>query len=278
MSDVLQKADEIPVTLVVVLAYVTMAFLTDPISPPAKALAEYGWLTPMSVSEGEWWRLFSSSFLHGGILHLVLNTGAMLSLGPAIERTMGSVRLAILYIVAELGSSVAVCLVYEPTMPVVGGSGALFGMLGAVVAWQMQLGRNALSFLDYEGPRRMLLMIAAYLVFGFFIPFVSNTGHIGGLVAGFAVTFLFLAPAREHSLRLQSWRAAFVTMLVSLTFYSLQPVTRWDWLWNRSNEAPSAVRQEQLRDLALQSYYGKPDVTAAERFAFENDKLVSKGK
>lgn len=263
MNDFLQKADEIPVTLVVVLAYVTMAMLTDPVSPSAEMLDEYGWITPRLVCEGDWWRLFTSSFLHGGILHLVLNTGAMISLGPAIERTLGSVRLAVLYLVAELGSSLLVCLLNGYDDPVVGGSGALFGMMGGVVAWQMQHGRNALSFLDYDGPRRLIGTIAVYIVIGAFIPFISNAGHVGGLLAGFGVTFLFLTPARHQSARLQSWRSAFVALLLGATIWSLQPFTRWQWLWNTSIEQPDAIRARQLRRAAAMARFGTDDADDA---------------
>ena len=108
MKDVLQQADEIPVTLLVTIAYVTMAFLTDPISPTPAQLHQHGWLMPTLVSGGEPWRLLSCAFLHGGWMHLAFNTYAMLNLGPALERSLGSVRMAMLYAISALGASLAV--------------------------------------------------------------------------------------------------------------------------------------------------------------------------
>ena len=124
MRDLIEKADEIPVTLVVLVAYVTLAFMTGVREPDSEKLAAYGWMTALAVSEGEWWRLLTSSFLHGGLLHLAMNSFALMQLGPAVERSLGSARFLALYAIAELGSSLAVCLVYDPRMPVVGGSGA----------------------------------------------------------------------------------------------------------------------------------------------------------
>ena len=273
MRDALEKVDEIPVTLVVLVAYVTLAFLTGLPDPDSDKLAAYGWMTSLAVSEGEWWRLFTSSFLHGGLLHLGMNSWALIALGPALERSIGSARFAGVYLLAELASSLAVCLVYDPRMPVVGGSGAIFGILGGIVALQMRQGRHAMSFLQFEGPRRMLGTIAVYLVLGAFIPFVSNTGHVGGLLGGFVGAFVFLLPPRQPSATLRAWRLAVGALFVGLTFYAVLPVTRWDWLWERGRLARDPAQQQALKDAALKSYFGRNDVSPLDRARFEADEL-----
>jgi len=273
MKDLFDKVDEIPVTMVVLVAYVTMAFLTGFPEPSSEKLAAYGWMTSLAVSEGEWWRLFTSSFLHGGLLHLAMNSWALIALGPTVERSLGSLRFGALYLIAELASSLAVCLVYDPRMPVVGGSGAIFGILGGVLALQMRQGRHALSFLDFEGPRRMLTTIVVYLVLGAFIPFVSNTGHVGGLVGGFAGAFVFLIPPRQPSRSLNSWRAAIGALFVGLTFYALLPVTRWDWLWERGRLTADPAEQRALQDAALKSYFGRNELERTDRRRFEQTEL-----
>lgn len=275
MRELIDKADEVPVTLVVLIAYVTMAFLTGFPNPDNDKLAQYGWMTSMAVSQGEWWRLLTSSFLHGGLVHLAMNGWALIVLGPTVERSLGSVRFAALYLLAELASSLAVCLVYDPRMPVVGGSGAIFGILGGIVALQMRHGRHPLAFLDYEGPRRMLGMIAIYLVIGAFLPFISNTGHVGGLLGGFATTLVFLVPPRQPSPTLRAWRAALAALFVGLTFSALLPVTRWDWLWERGRVATEPSRQQALGEAALVSYFGRSDIDDADREVFELKELVT---
>ena len=273
MKDALEKVDEIPVTLVVLIAYVTMAFLTGFPEPDSEKLAAFGWLTSLAVSEGEWWRLLTSSFLHGGLLHLAMNSWALIALGPTLERSLGSLRFAGLYLIAELASSLAVCLVYDPRMPVVGGSGAIFGILGGVLALQMRQGRHALSFLDFEGPRRMLTTIVVYLVLGAFIPFVSNTGHVGGLVGGFLGAFVYLIPPRQPSRSLAAWRAGVAALFVGLTFYALLPVTRWDYLWERGRTSTDPLQQRELQDAALKSYFGRNEITAGDLRRFERSEL-----
>lgn len=276
MRDLFDKADEIPVTLVVLIAYVTMAFLTGFPEPDQEKLAEFGWMTAIDVSNGEWWRLFTSSFLHGSLLHLGMNSYALIVLGPTVERSLGSVRFAALYLIAELASSLAVCLVYDPRAPVVGGSGAIFGILGAIVALQMRNGRNAFSFLDYEGPRRMLTFIAIYLVIGAFLPFISNTGHVGGLIGGFVGAYVLLVPPRQPSRSMHAWRAAVVALFAGLTFYALLPSTRWDWLWEQGRAGSDPARREAYFDAALKAYFGRNDITDLDRAYFRSKELQPK--
>lgn len=260
------SADQIPVTLLVTLAYVTLAFLTGGLGAGADSekLMKFGTLMPLLVADGEWWRLFASTFLHGGLVHLAFNTMMLLSVGPAIERSLGSVRFAILYLTAGLGGSLAVCSWYEPVGSVVGGSGALFGLLGAVVAINMRSGRHLLSFLDFEGPRRLLGMIVANLVIGFVLPFVSNTAHIGGLIAGFLVTFLWLVPPRAPTKSFEHWRLATLALFVSLTFASTMPVTRWDWLAHRAIDARDDAQGDTLLRAAAMSLLRQDDATARD--------------
>jgi membrane associated rhomboid family serine protease len=276
VRDLIDKADEIPVTLVVLVAYVTMAFLTGFAEPDPEKLAEYGWMTAIGVSNGEWWRLFTSSFLHGGLLHLGMNSYALIVLGPMLERSLGSVRFAALYLIAELASSLAVCIVYDPRAPVVGGSGAIFGILGAIIALQMRSGRNTFSFLDYEGPRRMLIMTAIYLVIGAFMPFISNTGHVGGLIGGFLGAFVLLVPPRQPTRTLHAWRAAVIALFAGLTFYALMPATRWDWLWEQGRAATDPTRREAYFDAALKAFFGRNDITDLDRAYFRDSQLEKK--
>ncbi|MFK7742709.1 MAG: rhomboid family intramembrane serine protease [Planctomycetota bacterium] len=240
MKTLLEQADETPVTLLVALAYVTLAFLTHPFEATYGQHREFGMLVPM-LSTGEGcWRLLASTFLHDGIVHLLLNLFGLLSLGPALERNLGSVRFAALYLLSGLGGSLACVLWYEPYEAVLGGSGALFGLVGGVLGCQMQAGRNVLSFLEYDGSRRLL----GWLVFAFvlgLLPIVniSNTGHAGGLITGLPLTFLFLAPRRESGGPLvHAWRVTFVALLVTTTMWSITPVTRWDWLCEQASNQP----------------------------------------
>lgn len=251
MNDFLQQANRMPVTLLIALAYITLAFLTDPFDPTPKDLDAYGWLTALQAGNGEGWRLLTSAFLHGGILHLGFNTLALVNLGPALEMTLGSVRFLLLYVVAALGGSIAVCLLYPVYGPVLGGSGALFGFMGSLLALNVRSGRHLLSFLDFDGPRRLVGWIAGNLVISYLVPHVSNTAHIGGLVAGFLVTFLWFEPGHSPSPLLRQWRAAFTAMAAGLLFWCLVPSTRWDHLWRRVPDASGPAIDRLLRAAAM---------------------------
>lgn len=248
MKDVLREVDDIPVTLVVAIAYGTLAVVTQMFGPAeqfGQQLHTFGWLTPGLAAAGEPWRLLTHAFLHGGPVHLVFNMLMLWNLGPALERSLGSVRFLCLYLLAALGGGLAVCLWYDPRQQVIGGSGALFGMMGAAVAMNMRAGRHAFAFLDFEGPRRLLGTIVANLVLGFLIPFVSNTAHVGGLIAGFLVTLLWLRPGEPSPAR-RRWRLATAALGASITFWSLLPVTRYDWLYRQAQAATDPARQDAL--------------------------------
>lgn len=229
MNTVLRELDDIPVTVVVAIAWATLAVVCGMQGDPkifAERTLQYGLLAPSLVVHGEAWRLFGYAFLHANVLHLLINLASLWTLGPALERSLGSVRFALLYIAAAIGGGIAVCLVYEPGQPVVGGSGALFGMLGAAVAINMRAGRHLFAFLEFEGPRRLLGSIGANFVLGLLLPFISNTAHAGGLVAGFAITLLWLRPGAVTA-GVWHWRAATTALFGSLLFWSLVPVGRW---------------------------------------------------
>ncbi|MBL8730900.1 MAG: rhomboid family intramembrane serine protease [Planctomycetes bacterium] len=248
MKDLLQHADEMPVTLVVAIAYGTLAVVTKMFGPAeqfAENLHRFGMLTPQLVTAGEPWRLLTYAFLHGNALHLVFNLMMLFGIGPQLERTLGSVRFAALYVVTAVGGGLMVCLTQPFQQAVVGGSGALFGMLGCAVALLMRSGRHSFAFLEFEGPRRLMAMIVANLVIGFLLPFVSNSGHIGGLLTGFAFTLFWLAPGRQRSPLRLAWRAVVLLLFVSAGFASLVPVTRADYLAGAALAA-QGERREQL--------------------------------
>lgn len=248
MNDALRKLDEIPVTLVTAVAYVTLFVVCKPFEAPEEfhtRLEHYGWLTGRLAAGGEPWRLLAYAFLHGSVLHLLVNLASLMSLGPMLERSLGSVRFLVLYVVSALGGGLGTCLLYHPNGSVVGGSGALFGMLGCAVAMNMRAGRHLLDFLSFEGPRQLLGMIAINLAIGFWLPFISNTGHVGGLVTGFLVTFLWLRPG-PTSVEQRSWRLATAALFAGLLFATLQPVTRLDRLASEAEQAAEPQRQRQL--------------------------------
>ncbi len=269
MKNLLQQTDEIPVTLLVTIAYVTLAFLTDPSSPTNEQLHQHGWLMATLVSDDEPWRLLTNAFLHGGWMHVGFNTYALLSIGPSLERSLGSIRMAALYLVSALGASMTVCLINSPFQPVVGGSGALFGMIGAVIALQMRSGSSALGFLDYEGPRQTIRFVLLYLFIGMFVPFLSNSAHVGGLITGFGLTFLFMTPSNKNERWMPAWRAAYIALIAGCLLHTLKPATRFDWLWRQSIATSDPQRADDLLRAATMAAAGESRVTNRDMRALD---------
>jgi membrane associated rhomboid family serine protease len=127
------------------------------------------------VAAGDWWRLFTSMFLHYGPIHLAFNMLALWWFGSAVEGVLGRGRYLLLYIVSGLAGS-AGALLFSPESPTVGASGALFGILGAALVLERQR--------TYVFGGGALGIIALNLVFTFAIPGISIGGHLGGLVGG----------------------------------------------------------------------------------------------
>ena len=144
---------------------------------------------PVGVAEGEWWRLATSGFLHGGLLHLAVNMISLWSLGSLLEPRLGSARFALLYVSSLFAGSLG-ALVLQPDSLHVGASGAIFGLFGSVVAFQLSRGLN--PFATSVGP---LLLLNLFITFA--VPGISVGGHVGGLLGGLvAGAVLFGLPRR----------------------------------------------------------------------------------
>lgn len=162
----------------------------------------YG-MWPVGIAlDGQWYRLLSAAFLHGSILHVLFNMYVLFALGPTLERVLGHARFLLLYILAALGGSVASYAFSDLRTLSVGASGAIFGLMGALVV----AGRR----LRYD-ITQVLVLLGINVVIGFLAPGVDWRAHLGGLVTGAAVAAVMAhAPARFRSL----WQAAGVGLII----------------------------------------------------------------
>lgn len=257
MNELLRRADETPVTLLVVLAYVTMAFLTDPFQPTSEQLVHFGALRAVDVADGEPWRLLSYAFLHGGIVHLAVNTISLLNIGPLLERSIGPLRFLIVYVVTAIAGGFAGTLGMSPLAPLVGGSGALFGMMGALLGLLARSGRHSGDFFGNHLARALLGNIVVNLALCYLIPHVSNAAHIGGMIAGFLLVLVFLDAGRRGPTRmLHWWRATLVALFAAALLQALLPVTRWDFLLLQWERTPPGMARDELARACGLAYAG----------------------
>jgi membrane associated rhomboid family serine protease len=158
-------------------------------------LHRIGALEPYAVArQGQYWRLFTALFLHGGFLHLGFNLFALYILGPPLERTLGTMRFATCYLISGLASSagvVALTLIgLVQVTQVIGASGCIMGIVGA---WAGFLLRHRHAPLAKQRLANIGLIVAIQIAFDLSTPQISMAAHMCGLVAGFFLG-LTLAP------------------------------------------------------------------------------------
>lgn len=174
------------------------------------------WPVGIAVN-GEWWRLVSAAFLHGSFLHIAFNMYVLFALGPTLERILGHSRYLILYVLSALGGGVASYLFSDMQTVSVGASGAIFGLMGALVV----AGRR----LRYD-VTQVLMLLGINIVIGFFAPGVDWRAHLGGLVTGAVVAAIFVLPARSHRKAVQvSGILAVLCVLAALTMWQTAQIT-----------------------------------------------------
>jgi membrane associated rhomboid family serine protease len=157
---------------------------------PGGSLYAKFWLDGPDVANGGWWRLITAAFLHANIIHIGFNMWVLWAIGAPVESYLGRARFVALYFVAGLAGSAGALLV-TPLAVTVGASGAIFGILGAllIIEWQTT-GRLAGTAMTW---------IVINLVLTFAIANISIGGHIGGLIGGILVTLAFANWGRGHA-------------------------------------------------------------------------------
>jgi membrane associated rhomboid family serine protease len=174
-----------PATLVLIAVNVAVYLATvaqgGRIDRPTGDLFFDGALVGALVADGDWYRLVTATFLHGGILHLLFNMAALWWIGSIVEQSLGTLRYLLVYAVSGVAGSAGALLLSDPTAVTVGASGAVYGILGALLILEW-LRTGSLT-----GPA--LTLIVLNLALSFAIPNISIGGHLGGLAGGIAATF-----------------------------------------------------------------------------------------
>ena len=168
---------------------------------------------PLAIYQ-EPWRLLTVSLTHAGIWHIGFNMLALWMIGRVLEPLIGSGRFLVLYLIATIGGDAAVSLL-SPGVWVVGASGAIFGLMGALVVIARRLGTDITS---------MLVVLGINFAYGLIVGGISWQAHLGGVIAG-AVVGLIYYSTRERSQRtLQIILLAATTVV--LVFLAYLPVIR----------------------------------------------------
>ncbi len=195
----------------------------------ADVLVKYGAKDNASILAGQYWRFLTPIFLHANLLHVGLNMLNFFILGIFIERLVGHLRFLLIYLVTGVISVIA-SFYFAPQEVSVGASGAIFGVVGAYSVFVL-MHRRAFRAGGIPILLWLVFVIGLNLGLGLFIANVDNYAHLGGLISGFLLGWLFTplyvqlpAEAEEeggmqlvdvHSLS-RRWPLAILTILVTL--------------------------------------------------------------
>jgi len=173
----------------------------------------------VGVADGEYYRLLTAAFMHGGYLHIALNMYALYLFGPPLESALGRVRYLTLYLLSALGGSAASYAINAPDGASLGASGAVFGLLGAFFIVNRKFGR------DNSG---LLVLVAINLAIAF-LPGFGNIdwhAHVGGLITGALVaTALVYAPRKKRNIVQAAGCVVVLLIIVALVVYRTAQLT-----------------------------------------------------
>ncbi len=144
----------------------------------------------VGVAHGDWWRLVTAMFLHASWIHLGMNMFSLYFVGTILEQIIGRWRFLLLYLASGLAGSAGALVWSAPNAPTVGASGAIFGILGALLILERR-GNIATG-------GQILGLIVLNLVITFaFSSYISVGGHVGGLIGGIVLMILLLSFRRS---------------------------------------------------------------------------------
>jgi membrane associated rhomboid family serine protease len=156
-----------------------------------------GLLAPVEVLKWhEYYRIFTAAFLHASILHLGVNMLSLYWLGRFVELALRPLRMTIVYFVSLVASGFSIVWFSPEYAATLGASGAIFGLFGAIFAVGIKLGENGRDLVRSSVPWLIL-----NLVWSFSVPGISWQAHIGGLIAGFVLTYVIYVPPRPVTTR-----------------------------------------------------------------------------
>lgn len=153
-----------------------------------QTLIKYGAMFPPLVSEyNQYYRFITSIFIHIGIMHIFFNGYALYVFGPQIEMLMGPKKYFLFFILTGIGGNIAT-YIFNYVSVSAGASGSLFGLFGAF----LYLVVRHPQMVTPAGKRSILQLLGINLLLTFLVPSISITSHLGGLIIGFLLSFVFI--------------------------------------------------------------------------------------
>jgi rhomboid protease GluP len=179
-----------------------------------QTLINFGAMYVPDINAGEWWRLVTAGFLHGGLLHILMNSWVLFDLGPQVEEFYGASRMLVIYFISNVCGFYLSSL-FSPGLSI-GASAALCGLIGAMIALGV---RDRSSF--GATIRAAYIRWAIYmLIFSVMIKGIDLAAHVGGLAGGFGIAYLAGQPRYTSSATEKLWRiSCFCCILLTVASF-----------------------------------------------------------
>lgn len=174
-----------------------------------RTLAYFGDKFPIEVRLGQWWRLVTAGYLHGGLFHIFMNMWVLLDVGSIVEELYGAARMFVYYTAANI-AGFYLSYLWSP-VPSMGASAAIMGLIGVMIAFGMQHRSAVGDAIKGQYIRWVIWILIIGLLPGFA---VDNAAHIGGLIAGFGLAYLTGMPRYEGSPTERLWKIAAMLCIV----------------------------------------------------------------
>lgn len=186
-------------------------------SPGGEVLKAWGANYGPATLDDQWWRVFTSMFVHVGVIHVAFNMWVLWDAGHLVERLVGNVGFLVLYVISGVCGSIA-SVFWNPHVNSAGASGAVFGVFGALMGFMLLRGdsipKSILGRLRSSG----LTFLAINLAIGFSIRWIDNAAHIGGLAAGFVCGVLMSHSLDRVTSRTRALRNVLVMVIAAIGF------------------------------------------------------------
>lgn len=224
------------------------------LNPSVESLLSWGANFKPAIVEGEWWRMFTSMFLHIGILHLLFNMYALLYVGSMLEPVIGHKRFLVSYLLTGLVASIT-SLFWNDFSVGAGASGAIFGMYGVFIALLTS------NLLEKSFRKELLASMGLFVMYNLFYGMkdgIDNAAHIGGLVSGVVMGYAMLPSVRKSTEKSLEW----LTLAVMIIVIGVGAIVAIPKLNNDMAKYQNALETFSKNEMAALRVFELPDTTS----------------
>lgn len=259
-----------PISYLLIGINVIYYFITAWYGLEAATFIAFGAKTNALLREGDWFRLVTPIFIHGGLLHLGFNSYALYLNGPLVEKLYGSARFLLIYLLSGIGGVLGSYIWQEvtnhPDVPSVGASGAIFGLFGLLAVFGYKYKQEIPENLSKALRSSVLPVIAINLIIGFSVPFIDNGAHIGGLIVGalltLAIPYLPLGDRRASTSGLIILAVCFAVIVLSFWGALRQAPAHISWRVDKINGYLDSVEAARKNFALIETTLESGDSTA----------------